>query len=358
MLFKLKSFKTALIPFLLIFIILIGGLINLSPTIIYKIQHGSNSEVGKRSPVGAELYGLKITHLMMPADNHRINKLAIMKNLYNTKTPLNNENKFATLGLVGSIGFLVLIGFLFSRNEGILKKVSFLNAAALLLASIGGFGSIFALTIMDEIRGYNRISIMIAYFCIFAVFYLWDQWKLSRGVVGTFFLSGILLIAILDQTNSNFNPQSAQLRALYNQDSIYIKKIESSIPTGSMVFQLPYVPFPENPPIHNMKDYDHFAPYIHSRDIRWSYGSMKGRESDTWVRQTATKSTETMIRDLAFAGFSGIYINRAGYQDNAAMIESEITSILLTEPIVSDDHLKSFFSMLDYNKGILVNYKN
>lgn len=224
MLFKLKSFKTALIPFLLIFIILIGGLINLSPTIIYKIQHGSNSEVGKRSPVGAELYGLKITHLMMPADNHRINKLAIMKNLYNTKTPLNNENKFATLGLVGSIGFLVLIGFLFSRNEGILKKVSFLNAAALLLASIGGFGSIFALTIMDEIRGYNRISIMIAYFCIFAVFYLWDQWKLSRGVVGTFFLSGILLIAILDQTNSNFNPQSAQLRALYNQDSIYIKK--------------------------------------------------------------------------------------------------------------------------------------
>ena len=49
---------------------------------------------------------------------------------------------------------------------------------------------------------------------------------------------------------------------------------------GAMVFQLPYRRFPETQPLARMADYDLMRGYLHSDDLRWSYGFMKGRPGD------------------------------------------------------------------------------
>jgi len=103
------------------------------------------------------------------------------------------------------------------------------------------------------------------------------------------------------------------------------------------------VPFPEYGFVNKMHDYDHFRPYLHSRDIHWSYGAMKGREDDLWQRRVAALSPHKMIDELRSAGFAGIYIDRFGYADGAEQIESLLRAYLSAEPLVSTDHRLCFY---------------
>ena len=48
-----------------------------------------------------------------------------------------------------------------------------------------------------------------------------------------------------------------------------------------MVYQVPYMAYPEEPAIVNMVDYDPFVGYLHSHDLRWSYGAMRNTKADS-----------------------------------------------------------------------------
>jgi phosphoglycerol transferase len=93
-----------------------------------------------------------------------------------------------------------------------------------------------------------------------------------------------------------------------------------------------------------MADYDLMRGYLHSDDLRWSYGFMKGRPGDP-SPALAELPTEQMARDVAAAGFSGIYIDRFGYDDNAASLERELTAATGEQPLVSPNGRLSFFEL-------------
>ena len=61
---------------------------------------------------------------------------------------------------------------------------------------------------------------------------------------------------------------------------------------------------PETPAIENMIVYDPLRPYLHTNELRWSYGGMKGRESD-WQAVTGSKPASEIVQDAIAAGFSG-----------------------------------------------------
>ena len=95
-----------------------------------------------------------------------------MAQKYIEQAPLVNENLMASLGVYGAIGFLFLLLLLFIKNEKmtvLLTRLSYLNIASVLLGSIGAFGSVFAIVISPKIRGFNRISIFILFFSLFAI---------------------------------------------------------------------------------------------------------------------------------------------------------------------------------------------
>jgi phosphoglycerol transferase len=120
-----------------------------------------------------------------------------------------------------------------------------------------------------------------------------------------------------------------------------------------MIFQLPYVAFPESPPVYNMTDYNHFRGYLHSEKLRWSYGAIRGRLTDQWQKEVTQKGTIDMVDNLSVAGFSGVYVNTDGYADFGRDITSNLSRILTTKPIVSDDGKLFFFDMSVYNSGKL-----
>lgn len=358
---RVRPLAPAVVLIAVTFVVLV---INLTPTIAYAYKHG-DAGITDRSLAGPEIYSLKISQLLLPITGHRIGSFNAVKNLYNQNT-LVTESDASALGLIGSIGFLALLAqFLLRRHDAnsIVADLSILNLSAVLLATIGGFGSFFALFVSPAIRSYNRISVFIAFFSLLAVA-LGVEWfyekrvRSHRGRVAFYvLLSFITIAAILDQSSRSYVPQYQQINAEYANDENFVKVIEQSLLEGAMVFQLPYVPFPENPPVQKMVDYDHLRGYLHSQKLRWSYGTMKKRPGDVWLQQVGTLPVEQMVESLAFADFSGIYLDRNGYKDDeAATMQTRLRDALQVEPVVSQNGRLLFFKTTDYNARLRQKY--
>jgi len=353
-------------------LLLIGFVVSLLitsvfPVLLYQHEHGSNKEAAIRSPAESELYGLKITQLIIPIPGHRIPEFAEINRGYSSSAPLVTENYMSGLGLIGVVGFIFLILWVFVRYNGtsypllsVLQRkldcLSTLNLSAVLLATIGGFSAIVAYGFFNQIRGYNRISIFIAFFAIATIVLLLDLvykkycFTKKRRILFVGLLCVLLIGGVLDQTSPAFVPDYESTQQQYLIDKNFIEKIEGIMPKNAMIFQLPYVPYPEHPPVYRMTDYELIKGYLHSHQLHWSYGAMKGRDADQWQEAVVNKPVDEMIFLLSTAGFNGIYIDSYGYEDGGTHLISTVSNILGTSPIISDNSRLYFFDMTEYNQ--------
>ena len=349
--------------------------LSLAPNLIFIYQHRRNYEVTNRKPEESELYGAKIAQLVLPITGHRLPLLAAVKERYNQQAPLVNGNDSASLGLIGTTGFLALILLLIfgkpHRTPPLLDALSVLNVSGVLLATVGGFSSLFAFLISPTIRNYNRLSVFIGFAALFAVVLLLERvrefcatrvWAtLARtGLFGLLIVS-LLVLGVLDQTTPGFIPNYPELRTEYESDAAFVKRIEASLPENAMVFQLPYIPFPEvvlgrDSLIYEPLLYEHLRGYLHSRNLRWSYGAINGREDDAWEKNVAAMPIREMVETLVFAGFGGLYVDRFGYSDHGAQLESDLADQLGTKPILSANQRMSFFPIIQVNAAFREKY--
>ena len=369
--YRRKSLKRLYVAAIAFGIIGVALLINLSPSYLYQNKYGKNEEAVKRLAIESEIYGMTIGQLVLPISGHRVGFLADLKTeLLHGATYVHetavffNENDDSSLGLIGGIGLLFTLGWLiFSRRRDVdneqmdlpmLDILGVLNIMGILLATMGGFSLIFALLVTADIRGYNRISPYIAFFSIMAVLVVLESLRRKyvktreRSLIFYVILVTLLIVGILDQTSNIMVPSYSVNSMAYASDEAFIKNIENEMQAQAQIFQLPYMPFPESGPVNKMADYDHFRAYLHSSTLRWSYGVIKGRKGDLWQRNISVEPTNQLIRDLVAAGFSGVYINRAGYTDNAARIEQELETALNVKPLSNANDTLLFFNMTDY----------
>jgi phosphoglycerol transferase len=161
----------------------------------------------------------------------------------------------------------------------------------------------------------------------------------------------VLLIGFYDQSNEAFVPNYKTAQNAYTSDALFVEAIDRELPPQAEVFQRPYVSFPENvQPGLEIGPYEPLRPYLHSNDLRWSYGAVKGRPSADWQVDLADQPTEVLLDTISEKGFDGIYIDRFGYPDRAAELEGELGELLEAEPLVSPDGRRSFFSLLSYEE--------
>jgi phosphoglycerol transferase len=366
-----RKIRPLIISGILVGVIFGGFVANLAPNLIYLARHG-DIKVVQRSSTEAELYGLKITQMLLPVREHRLSAFARIAERY-SRNPLVNENRTSALGLIGDVGFLILLAwFLFLKPDAAnfnsdstrstVNHLSLMNIAAVLLATVGGFSALFALFISPQIRTYNRISVFISFFSILAVALLLENFfrklKATRGRQLLFrtLLVLILTLGVIDQTSGNFVPDYNHNKSDFDSDEEFVTKIQSAMVPGAMIFQLPYVPFPENPPVNQMTDYDLFKGYLHSKTLGWSYGTMKGRQGDLWLRDVTARPVEEMLQTIGFAGFSGIYLDRLGYGDKAVYLESKLSQLLGVAPMVSRDGRLAFFDLTGLVSRLKTNY--
>lgn len=349
-----RSWRPVVRTVLCIGILGLGLLISASPTIAYVLEHGPNAQVARRSPVEAELYGLKIVQSVVPDPGHRFPLFAAVgQRYYGAGPPLVDVGWLSYLGFLGSVGFIVLVTLSVLRRPAggpeIYGRLASLNLSAVLLATIGGVSSLFAMLVSPQIRAYDRISIYVALFAFMCLASLADsgiRWLRARRiptVVVGLVLSGILVLGLVEQTSPRFVPMYAELERSYWGDRRFVASIEAQMPPGAMIFQLPFQPFPESGPIVGMQAYESFRGYLHSDSLRWSYGSMRGRDCG-WHAQVAAEPIPALLARVQAAGFSGIWVDRRGYADQGAAVVDELSLTLGGPPTVSEDDDYVFFS--------------
>jgi hypothetical protein len=339
-----------------------------APALVYRSQHGTNDLAAKRSAYETELYSLKITDLVLPLSDHRLKPLAHVTQHYDSTSPVTSEGG-QTLGFIGSFGLLALLVGGFTRvvrggswriGGGPFFQASAATVIVLLFATTAGFASVVSYTISPQLHAWNRLSILVGFFSLLAVAFLieglWRRWCSSPlRFLFPFVLLAVMALGVLDQTSNALIPPYKQLKVSYESDAHFVRAIESLLPRGAAVYQLPYVAFPESGTPGAFDDYAQLKGYLHSDTLRWSYGAMKGRPSD-WAGALATLSLQFGLPAVAASGFDGVFVDRDGYADGGRPLQAELTRLLHEQPLRSRDGHLLFFDLRSYAESLRRSY--
>jgi hypothetical protein len=312
-----------------------------APPVIYASEHGRNTAIAERSPAESEDFGLKLTQMVLPRPDHRLGFLARRSKAYEARTTLVAEGfspslgTVATLGLAGSLLVLLMTG-LGSRDVSPRRqRISLAGAVALVCFLIGttsGISALIAFEITPQVRGWNRISLLIGFASLLAVALALTalaercggrpraRWLVAPLVVA------IGILGVLDQTSGHDVPAYAANEAVWRNDGALVRTMDDRLPAGTRVLQLPYVPYPENGLVNGMLDYDLFKGYLHSSRLRWSYAATKGRPED-WHDDAKPLAPQELALVATTAGFGAVYVDRAGYLDHGAAVDAALTKV-------------------------------
>jgi phosphoglycerol transferase len=341
-----------------------------TPTLLYWHEHGRVPDVAERQPFESEYYSLRLTQLILPAINHRLEPFARARETYGRWGPSTGipttEAVDASLGTLGSLGLVGLIAATLAsaieakarrRIPPLLPAAGAAAVLAFLVATMGGFSSLIGL-LYPGLRAWNRLSIFIAFFALLAVGVALDRTyrRLASVRFGRPLFAAVLgmtlVLGVLDQTSPAYAPGYEETQARYRSDREFVRMIERRLSPGAAIFQLPYASFPEYtpPPPGRTVVYDLLRPYIHSNALRWSFGAVHGRPAD-WAGQLADKPLREVVPVASAVGFDALYVDRLGYATDAsadAAVE-ELVRLVGRQPEANDDGRLLFFDLRAYN---------
>jgi phosphoglycerol transferase len=301
--------------------------VTIAPSLAYWHAHGRNPFLEYKYARETDKFGMKLRHLVVPILDHPVAPLReAALAVERAGFPDENENVTARLGAVSALGFVAILAFVLARAGGlrpgrddVLDGAAALSLLIFLVSTVGGLGSLFSVFVSPDIRAYNRFVVFLSFYtALFAATLLQrgvDRWRWSQSpVVRWTALAGLLVGGLLDEIPMQ---HLAQLRAdsdvRFAEERALVRDVEARLPPGAMVFQLPHMTIPVDrntrPP---MAYYDPGRAYVHSRSLRWSWGSMIGRTKG-WACRVGAQPAPTMVRALATAGFEGLWLDRWGY---------------------------------------------
>ncbi|WP_448061618.1 hypothetical protein [Cellulomonas hominis] len=344
---------------------------NMAPDILYAREHGTSAAGLVRNRAEAEIYALKLSQLLLPVPGHRIDALAHVRSAYDSTYPLVSESP--SLGMVAAFGlvsaFVIAVITLAGRSRvrvpdlapvqqertRTIAHLSLLVLVSFLSATVGGLSTLISFFTAD-LRGWNRMSIVIAALCLAITGVVIDAWitraalrrrwrRTAVRVVSGVLALGMLGIGYLDQTPANSPFDYEGTKAAFQADGRWIATVESELPVGAAVFQIPYAGFPETPPVNGVFDTAQLIGYLHSSTLRWSGAGIKGRSTTDWPGIVAAEAPDRMVTDLAAAGFAGIMLDRQALGDTAPELEAGLTAAAGAPAAVSEDGRRVLYSL-------------
>ena len=338
-------------------------LANMLPDMIYGWIHGVNPSALGRGHAEAEVYALKLTQLLLPWPGHRIGFLKSIREKYDSTYPLMSEQPalgaIAAAGLVALFLVVVYAAVTFrrpARADAGLNALAGLGALAMvafLFSTLGGLSTIISFA-TTSLRGWNRMVIVIALLCLAAVGLLVDRVlaRLARAerpargtILGMLAAALLLVVGFIDQTPGDLRGTYASTEAQFDADAAWFDELDQLIDPGAMVVQLPYLPFPEYATASGILSNDVLIPYLHTSDIRWTGGGIKGRPSSDWTGTLAgAPGSEAAL--AAASGAVGVLVDRRALVDRGAALEESLREDA-GAPLVSDDGRWSYFDLTE-----------
>jgi hypothetical protein len=295
---------------------MLGFLVVTLDAIVFQFLHGRNPGAILRNYGDVEFYALKLVDLFIPFPGHRL--FSALAEHYSAIVHLRGEIPPAGyLGLVGIAGLVSLAITTFMR---LVRKSAPMPLEAaqvlwiVLQATVGGLNAFLGVFGFYLFRATGRYSIFLLALALFFLVHQLSHLTKDKPIFAMVGAATLVLVVLVDQTPPIVSRrQIEQTASEADSDRRFTKEIESSLPPGTMVFQLPSIEFPENP---SRAGYDHFRPYLFSQHLRFSFGAVRGRARDEWVDALTSVSAAEAITILERHGFAAIYVDRLQYQDH------------------------------------------
>jgi len=344
-----RHIEPALSALVLIAVLGIVVVAQLIPTFINDAHHGRNHAFD-RQLAGQDVYSLRPVLLFAPIDHHRISALGSLTRKYET---VSNPDEVQAVGLVaaaGLAGLLVaaaapLVGRRRLRHPND-RALALIALTALALGITAGGGELLALVGLTEIRDWNRISIYLGFVGVAAAAGALDRFLTRRSFSSTIVAAIVLVcvtVAILDQTGGSDTPPYRSVAAEFTVERDFIQHIQQTVGHNAAILQLPYTEYPESPTIVRMPEYAQMRGWLHSDTLRWSYGAVKGRP--TWQDGQLGLPVPDQLRRAEKAGFTAVWVDRRGYEDNGANIERQLRACLGPPVLIESDNERVLYDL-------------
>jgi phosphoglycerol transferase len=355
--------------------ILVVMALNLMPTFVYWVQHGRNPDVVKRGVSETEINGLKISQLVLPTEGHRIHALAEAQ-AKSTRFSVLPAERGQQLGAIGAAGFVaLLVAVLMSARQrrreesrppparasaeddppplappgDVIRVFGIATIVAIIVGATSGISLIIAGLGLSEIRSWNRVSNFIGLFAFTAVGFGidWVRQRLPdrswRTPITVAAVALVVVIGVLDQVSPTVVPDYAAAQWRFESDEKFFSGVEAELPKGSAVFNLPYQFFPESGTVNNIGPYDQVRGYLHSDDLKWSWGGIVGTDVDWAAAATQQPSTPELLDRITAVGFRGVVLDRRG--DEEAIRELALRDALGPPTFDNRDHTLAFWDL-------------
>ena len=359
-----EKFRSGLFPLILFAVVVTGFILVNAATLYFKIKHGGNPEAVTRDYAGVETYALKPVELLLPFPHRWPLLHEWARSKYFTRAAILGEIGSTYLGLVALAG-LVLLGWAWVRAA--LRTEPARPPAYVwyilwifLFSIIGGINGVLALAGLTPFRATNRYSIFILAFALLFLVERLTVWTRKWPRWSTPLLAGgILFFGFWDQSPSPPSTRGIdEIRTHVLSDRAVTSALERRLQPGAMIFQLPVSPFPEVPPVLRMMDYEHFRLFFHSKTLRFSYGSHKGRPRERWQSEAEQLGAENLVATLEQYGFSAIIINRKAYADSATALLATLESAGRAEKIAESTDFVCIALRPSSNPGLPPEFDN
>ena len=309
----------------------------------YRAVHGANTGALVREYKWLEIYGLKIVDMVIPPVTHHSHMLADFATAHRAAAPLQDEGSY--LGFVGLAALALLVGTAIAdvvrRRADSIPMEAWQVLWIVLFFSTGGFNAILGSLGFTLFRTGCRYSVVIL--AIALMYAAQRLTALQRETashkpsgslpLAAYAAAGALCCVILwDQVPRT--PTATATAAIARQveaDREFVAAMEAALPERAMVFQLPIMEFPEAP-VPGVPPYDHFRPYLYSKNLRYSFGSMKGRPREDWQKELGKMAFKDAVAEIKNKGFAAIYINRNGFPDRGKALEDSLLEMGYTKP--------------------------
>jgi phosphoglycerol transferase len=344
---------------LLATVVVAAGAASAAPALLYRFQHGPNDAAHVRQPIEADLLPLKPAHLVLPIPDHRLSVGRRVAARYDDPDrPQQFESASIALGAVGAVG-VVLLTIAFARRDAdpVTRSAAFVSLAIVILACQGGLGSLFNAFAYPQIRSYNRVVVFLGWFALVAVARSLSARPCSHSGPA---LLAVCAFGVWDQTPREFGgrPRTAEGRVAksFDDDRAFGSAIEAALPPRASVFQLPYHSYPECPPAHGFEPYTPLAGWLHTNDLRWSFGAMRGRAVDSWQRRVSFLPPDDLGAELVAHGFDAIVLDKRGYADEGQSRIRELSKTFGPPAEVVSGDPRVMFSLAGYSERVRREY--
>ncbi|HVS50763.1 MAG TPA: hypothetical protein VHD62_00310 [Opitutaceae bacterium] len=287
---------------------------------------------------GTERYALKPLELLLPPATHRWAALAFFGQRYERWSEWRGGEAFAPyLGVVGiaGLGWLMVVAVRAVLTQRRMPRVALPAGWVLAFASIGGLTNVVAFfTGLLVFRAANRFSIFLSAIVLLFLVARLARSSRARPVWSALGAAAVAALGLCDQLpRAPGGAQQQRIAARIEADRELGRELERRLPPRAMVFQLPVMGFPEIAPPQQLGDYEYFRPYLATRSLRFSYGTLKGRSRGRWQRELETLPTAEVVRRLERYGFSAVYFSRRGFADGGKKLLAELAAMGRTQAI-------------------------